>query len=633
MLSAKTLLDITTWFAPSWLVLTCFLVGYLSISLYLGMNFVQWLYKDQDLRQMYKTSEGAKCWAIVTGASSGIGKAIAEKLAQQNINVIMIALPDAIFDKSFLEITSRFPQVEFKKIALDLGATDPKSYLDPIDEAMTEVALAGGEVRMLFNNAGYIVPGLFSQIPLEKHMNNVNCNASAMIAITHRVLQTMIKLPVMSDGKRGLISFTSSSAGFLPCPISSIYGCTKTLMTSFAAALSVELQVSDTNIDVICVHPSPIRTNFYDNAKDVSLITAFKWTALAPSTIADIIFKSAGKCVIYDQGYFSIGMKLLLKVLDWNLLAEISGFFMKNNADVNRMRARGLTVKDARWRWHDTLPDPTTSFKFLLQSSQYFTPKQQFQLQHDTRLSSIMSDEIRDFDEQLTDIIGEIRNTLTVAVPKLQGKAKVEKCEYLKNRINRARQVLKSFNVELRELSRESAKPWEEKARTFDQEITKLNDDLSWAMTSAERDDLFNKPTRNADQMTAKELVDHASNVQKESKQSTERTKQVLQHTIDVGTKTNEVLKEQTVQLETIDQNVDLIESNLTRADKQIRIFLRRMATDKVILAMVLLVIIAIITTIVVAIVRSKISGKPIGGASDIFNTGSTGNATVFGFR
>lgn len=104
--------------------------------------------------------------------------------------------------------------------------------------------------------------------------------------------------------------------------------------------------------------------------------------------------------------------------------------------------------------------------------------------------------------------------------------------------------------------------------------------------------------------MTAKELVTQAKNVQQESKASTTRTKEVLQHTINIGNDTSEALKKQTEQLQNVDQNLDLIESNLVRADKQIRIFLRRMASDKVVAAMVLMLVLAIIASVVVYVVR-----------------------------
>jgi SNARE protein len=74
-----------------------------------------------------------------------------------------------------------------------------------------------------------------------------------------------------------------------------------------------------------------------------------------------------------------------------------------------------------------------------------------------------------------------------------------------------------------------------------------------------------------ADEMTAKQLVETAKQVQDESKASTARTKQVLQTTVQIGSETSETLKHQTEQLGNVDQTMDVIENNLKRADKQIR--------------------------------------------------------------
>ena len=64
----------------------------------------------------------------------------------------------------------------------------------------------------------------------------------------------------------------------------------------------------------------------------------FKKTAMPPSTIADTIWKSAGRFVIRDQGYFSIGTKLMLKAVDWNFMAELAPLFMKSNSDFLKLR-------------------------------------------------------------------------------------------------------------------------------------------------------------------------------------------------------------------------------------------------------------------------------------------------------
>jgi hypothetical protein len=80
--------------------------------------------------------------------------------------------------------------------------------------------------------AGFILPAVFSNLPLDRHLVNMNCNATAAVCITHHFLNRLVDMDANAEGKRGLIAFTSSSAGFLPTPISALYGATKTFLTS-----------------------------------------------------------------------------------------------------------------------------------------------------------------------------------------------------------------------------------------------------------------------------------------------------------------------------------------------------------------------------------------------------------------
>lgn len=127
---------------------------------------------------------------------------------------------------------------------------------------------------------------------------------------------------------------------------------------------------------------------------------------------------------------------------------------------------------------------------------------------------------------------------------------------------------------------------------------------------------------RNADEMTAKQLVDEGKAVQQESKASTNRAKQVLQTTIQIGQDTSEALKKQTEQLENVDKTMDLLESNLKRADKQIRIFLRRMATDKVIMGLMLLIVLGIVGAIVAYYTQKAVNHQTSSGPFNPFGDG-----------
>ncbi|KAL7749003.1 hypothetical protein RI367_005652 [Sorochytrium milnesiophthora] len=215
-----------------------------------------------------------------------------------------------------------------------------------------------------------------------------------------------------------------------------------------------------------------------------------------------------------------------------------------------------------------------------------------------------MSDELNDYDEQLQEIINSMRTCLDTEVAKLTGPARLEKCDYLKQRLNRARTLVKTINVEMRELPADKRTPYIEKCKVHETTLAKLQQDINWAITSAERDSSQGKTAKGVDEMTGKELTAAAIEIQNQSLQATGRTKQVIQATIQLGTETMDVMKQQTEQINNIHDNVDQIESNLKRADKQLRAFLRKMATDRIIMLFVFLIVLGIIGAVVVGVLK-----------------------------
>ncbi|ORZ34793.1 hypothetical protein BCR44DRAFT_69335 [Catenaria anguillulae PL171] len=217
-----------------------------------------------------------------------------------------------------------------------------------------------------------------------------------------------------------------------------------------------------------------------------------------------------------------------------------------------------------------------------------------------------MSEELQEYDDQLKEIVTSMTTCLETEVSKLQGAARLEKCEYLKNRINRGRQLVKSINVELRELPSDKRLVWQEKAKAYDAQLNKLQQDVNWAVTSAERDGQGGGRVKGVNEMTAKEMTQAGLEIQKESLQATSRTKAVLATTIQMGTETMDVLKQQTDQIQGINDKVDQVESNLKRADKQLRAFLRKMATDRIIMVFVFLIVLGIVGAILVNVLRGS---------------------------
>lgn len=293
-------------------------VGFLALVTYFIPFLLTALLPVQDLKRKYGAS-----WALVTGGSSGIGKALSLRLAQQGVNVVIAALDDDLLKNTTAELKASFPHLQFRAVGVNFG-TD--GYLDVIREATKDIS-----VQLIFNNAGYMTTGFFANLPLGRHLANYECNATAGVKITHHFANRLLdeKLP-------GLIAFTSSPAGRMPNPSASLYGATKAFISEFAASIAPELRAD--GIDVLAVHPSPIASNFYNAAHDMGAIRMFKQTVNTPDVIAKALFAGAGRVVIYDQGYFPAAQKLLLLVLDFNLFASITTWTSSLMADFKKLR-------------------------------------------------------------------------------------------------------------------------------------------------------------------------------------------------------------------------------------------------------------------------------------------------------
>ncbi|KAJ1554778.1 hypothetical protein HK405_004093 [Cladochytrium tenue] len=217
--------------------------------------------------------------------------------------------------------------------------------------------------------------------------------------------------------------------------------------------------------------------------------------------------------------------------------------------------------------------------------------------------------EIEEFDEQMQELVEGIRRVLDKELPALKGQERIERCSYLRNRLVRARQVHRSIVVEIRDLGDQAkAGEWEARARDYDATIARLAADVEWAETSARGPpggpDAVRK--KELDDMTPKEITTQALVVQRETMEATTRTKRVVEQTIEIGAAVNTELKKQGEQIHHIADAVDQVESNLTRADKQLRVFMRRMASDKIFLAFILLVVVGIIVAIILYILKKK---------------------------
>jgi short-subunit dehydrogenase len=189
--------------------------------------------------------------ALVTGASSGIGAAIARELASRGYGVTLVARREERLQSLATEITSAH-EVPAEAIACDLA--------DPVerDRLAEELGARGRAVQVLVNNAGFGHQADFATSPRERMLEMVNINVEAVVDLTSRFLTGMV------DRGRGSVINIASTAAFQPLPGSAVYAASKSFVLSFSEAIRTELRGSGVTVTAVC--PGPVKTEFTDVA-------------------------------------------------------------------------------------------------------------------------------------------------------------------------------------------------------------------------------------------------------------------------------------------------------------------------------------------------------------------------------
>src|SRR3954454_7338169 len=198
---------------------------------------------------MTQTETGIRPLAVVTGASSGIGKELARQFAEHNFDVL-IAAEDAGLAGAATELGRT--GAEIQSVQVDL------TTYDGVEELYSTIRASGRPVEAVAINAGIGVTGEFAETDLGKELELIDLNVKSTVHLAKRVVQDM-----KSRGS-GKILFTSSIASSMPAPYEAVYAASKSFVQSFAEGLRGELK--DTDITVTAFMPGPTDTNFFERA-------------------------------------------------------------------------------------------------------------------------------------------------------------------------------------------------------------------------------------------------------------------------------------------------------------------------------------------------------------------------------
>lgn len=240
--------------------------------------------------------------ALITGASSGIGREIAKYLASMGYDLIVVARNTEKLNRLRDELSN----VSVRVITIDL-CREQDSF-DLYEHLKDE------QIDFLVNNAGFGVYGKFTEVPLENEIGLIHTNIVAVHVLTKLFLQDMVKR------NSGCILNVGSAAGFLAGPTFSSYYASKNYVVRLTQAIYEELRRDNINVKVSALCPGPVQTNF-NNVANVK----FCIRGLTPEYVAKYAVEKTlkGKMII-TPGFEMKATKFFEHFVSEKMLTRIS---------------------------------------------------------------------------------------------------------------------------------------------------------------------------------------------------------------------------------------------------------------------------------------------------------------------
>ncbi len=212
-------------------------------------------------------------YALITGASKGIGKALALELARKGYNLLLTARSADLLKALAIEIHGEH------KVAVHYKACD---LTDPAVPAQLAEWCRSNEydVDILVNNAGFGLWGAFDELSAEGQLEMMNLNMNALVALTHHFI------PILSKSKTSYVLNVASLASFLAIPHFSIYAATKAFVLSFSRSLRFD--VANKGVRVSCLCPGATESEFLQRAGMESIGAKAKGFYMSAEAVAKI---------------------------------------------------------------------------------------------------------------------------------------------------------------------------------------------------------------------------------------------------------------------------------------------------------------------------------------------------------
>jgi 17beta-estradiol 17-dehydrogenase / very-long-chain 3-oxoacyl-CoA reductase len=251
------------------------IVGCIAI-LYFIFQLALWAFRTFSFKSpKIKKFTGTDNWAVVTGATAGIGEGFCEELARRKTNIVLVSRSEDKLKNVAKALEERY-KIQTRIVPIDFTQTNEGSYTK-LKNAINDI-----KVTILVNNVGVNnkFPEKFLDNPMHEQEAMINVNISSTLNVTRTVLPRMI------EGKKGLVINLSSYTAVLPPPLLAIYAGTKSFINSWSIALRGEY--AKDGIEVISLTPFYVKSDMTKFRK--TSLTVCDGESLARSTLDSVGF-------------------------------------------------------------------------------------------------------------------------------------------------------------------------------------------------------------------------------------------------------------------------------------------------------------------------------------------------------
>lgn len=269
-------------------------------------------------------ADDARRWALVTGASSGIGRSIAEQLAARGYHLVLVARDEGRLSDSAASLRERHGVLALP-IGCDLGQTGA------CEELCRKLEERGVEFEIVVNSAGFGVHGQYEEADYEQLAALVQVQILGLMRLTRLVL------PPMRRRRRGHILNVASVYSFCAVPEQAVYAASKAFMLSFSRALQAE--VNDVGIAVTVVCPGVTRTNFRTRMghRETSRVSGMSADAVASAAVEGLLARRFLVVPGFGNQFFA-----------WVARCLPAGVAMRWISSFNRKRGLGSSARNDR---------------------------------------------------------------------------------------------------------------------------------------------------------------------------------------------------------------------------------------------------------------------------------------------